>query len=47
MENNERKDKMKGTELSFMEEYLYKIREGKETPFECKAGTGAWWFKNE
>ena len=34
---------MKWTELTFMEEYLDKIREGKETPFGGEAGTGAWW----
>ena len=32
----------KWTELSFMEEYLEKIREGKEIPFDGEAATGAW-----
>ena len=36
---------MKGTELSFAETYLDKIREGKETPFDGEAGTGAWFLK--
>ena len=36
---------MKWTELSFIEVYLDKIREGKETPFDGEAGTGAWFKK--
>lgn len=35
---------MKWTELRFIEAYLDKKREGKETPFDGEAGTGAWWF---
>ena len=36
---------MKWTELSFWDAYLDKIREGKETPFDGEASTGAWFKK--
>lgn len=38
------REKMKWTELRFIDVYLEKIREGKETMFGGEAGTGAWWF---
>lgn len=36
---------MKWTELNFMEVYLDKIREGRETPFNGEVGTGVWFKK--